>query len=118
MPIDLDKFCCDKEIEICAVKLHYSRFNISNIYILTLYRSPTGNFLGFLNAIESVINKIYTNSINIILCADININYLDDVRINKHKLNSLLATYNLHSIVDFPTRVTNTSAMAIDSFFN
>jgi exonuclease III len=42
--IDLDEFCTDQEIEICAVKLH----NFStNICILTVYRSPTGNFLHF-----------------------------------------------------------------------
>jgi hypothetical protein len=45
-PIDFDEFCTDKEIEICALKLH----NVStNICILTVYRSPTGNFLHFLN---------------------------------------------------------------------
>jgi hypothetical protein len=32
-------------------------------------------------------------------------------------LNTLLTSYYLCSIVDFPTRVTNTSATAIDNFF-
>jgi hypothetical protein len=77
----------------------------------------TGNFLYFLNTLEAILNRIYTNSLNIILCGDININYLDDVSTNKQKLNFLLASYNLCSIVDFPTRVTNISATAIDNFF-
>jgi hypothetical protein len=63
-----------------------------------------------------ILNRIYTNSLNIILCGDININYLDDASTNKQKLNSLLASYNLCSIVDFPTRVVNISATAIDNF--
>jgi hypothetical protein len=54
---------------------------------------------------------------NIILCGDINVNYLDDGDTNKLKLDSLLASYNLCSIVNFPTTVTNTSATAIDNFF-
>jgi hypothetical protein len=115
-PIDLDEFCIDQEIEICAVKLHHCAFNTSTC-ILTVYRSPTGNFLYFLNSLESILNRIYTKSSNIILCGDININYLDDAGTNKLKLNSLLASYNFCSIVDFPTRVTNTSATAIDNFF-
>jgi hypothetical protein len=51
-PIDLDEFFTDQYIEICAVKLH----NFStNICILTVYRSPTGNFLCFLNNLESIL---------------------------------------------------------------
>jgi hypothetical protein len=45
------------------------------------------------------------------------INYLDDRDTNKLRLNTLLASYYLCSIVDFPTRVTSTSATAIDNFF-
>jgi hypothetical protein len=41
---DLDEFCTDQEIEICAVKLQ----NVStNIYILTIYRSPNKKFFTF-----------------------------------------------------------------------
>ena len=53
----------------------------------------------------------------ITICGDININYLDDDNTYKHKLNSLLATFNLLSITDFPTRINNISMTAIDNFF-
>jgi hypothetical protein len=96
-----------------AVKLHH---HINNICILTVYRAPTGNFTCFLNSLETILNKLYTKSINIILC-DVNINYLDDSGTNKLKLNALLTTYHLCSIVDFPTRIASTSATAIDNFF-
>jgi hypothetical protein len=52
-----------------------------------------------------------------ILCGDINVNYLDEGGTKKQKLDSLLASYNICSIVNFPTRVTNISATAIDNFF-
>jgi hypothetical protein len=76
-----------------------------------------GNFLNFLNSLEAILNKIYTKSINIILCGDINNNYLDDEDTNKLKLISLLTSYHLCSIVDFPTTVTGISATAMDNFF-
>jgi len=46
-----------------------------------------------------------------------NINYLDDDNTNKEKINSLLATYILFSITDFPARINNISLTATDNFF-
>jgi hypothetical protein len=86
-PIDLEEFCVDKIIEVCAIKLYHS---IDNICILTVYKAPTGNFLHILNSLEIILNRIHTRSIKIILYGDININYLDDTGINKSRLNSLL----------------------------
>jgi hypothetical protein len=37
--------------------------------------------------------------------------------IKKKQLSSLLNTYNLFSTVSFPTRITNTSKLAIDNIF-
>jgi len=81
--IDLNETCIELDIEICGVKLHYSS---SNICVLSNYRSPSGNFLYFLNTLESILNKIYTNSLNMIMCRDININYFDDDDTNRNKI--------------------------------
>ena len=75
-----------------------------------------GNFGTFIYLLQSALDKLYSNSINLIICGDVNINYLKDSNY-KTKLNSLLATYNLHSTVDFPTRVTEHSSTAIDNIF-
>jgi hypothetical protein len=104
----------DQTTEVCAMKLYHPS---DNICILTVYRAPAGNFIHFLNTLEAIINRIYTKSKNIILCGDININYLDDTGNNKIRLVSLLASYHLTSIADFPTRVSNTSATEIDNVF-
>jgi exonuclease III len=85
-------------------------------YILCVYRPPTGNFSYFLSSLEAVLKQIYSNSRNIIICGDININYLDNNK-NKLQLDTLLASYNLYSIVDFPTRISNCSSTAIDNIF-
>jgi hypothetical protein len=105
-PVDLDELCIDQIIEVCEVKLYLPT---NNICIVT--------FLHFLNSLELILNRIYTKSIKIILCGDVNVNYLDDKSTSKTRLSLLLASYHLSSIIDFPTRVSNTSATAIDNVF-
>jgi len=70
----------------------------------------------FLNSLEQILNQLYTNSTNIIICGGININYLDNTN-NKRQLDALLASYGLYSTVDFPTRSKNCSSTAIDNIF-
>ena len=64
----------------------------------------------------SILNQLYTNSINIIICGDININYLDNTN-NKLQLDSLLASHDLYSTIDFTTRINNCWSTAIDNIF-
>jgi hypothetical protein len=73
--INLDRFCVDQIIEICAVKLQSVGCNIC---IVTVYRAPSENFSQFLNNLERALNTIYTSGIGFIVCGDININYLKD----------------------------------------
>ena len=65
---------------------------------------------------EAALNQIYNNTVDIILCGDFNINYLNDSQ-NKQTLNSLLTSYSLYSIIDFPTRIHNNSNTMIDNVF-
>jgi len=110
--VELDGFCRDQYLEVCAVKLHISSFVF---YILCVYRPPTGNFSYFLSSLESILNQLYTDSINLIIYGDININYLDNTNC-KLQLDSILVSYDLDSTVDFPT-ISNYSSMAIDNIF-
>jgi exonuclease III len=111
--IDLDKYCNDHDLEICAVQLHFSMVTFC---ILCIYRSPSGNFFHFLSLLESVLNQLFSNSNTIVICGDININYLENTN-NKFYLDSLLASYNLFSVVNFPTRTSSCSSTAIDNIF-
>jgi hypothetical protein len=70
----------------------------------------------FLNNLEAALNQIYNNTDDIILYEDFNINYLHDNQ-NKQVLNSLLTSYNLYSIIDFPMRIYNNSHTTIDNIF-
>ena len=107
----MDKYSNEKDIEICAMKLHIS-FHTTVIITVT----PTGNITYFLHNLEAALNQVYNNAVDIILCGDFNINYLSDNQ-NKQALNSLLNSYSLYSIIDFPTRIHNNSNTMIDNLF-
>ena len=111
--IEFPKNSNEQEFEVCAIKLQIS---LMKIYVLSVYRPPTGNVSYFLGLIETILNQLYNNSTNIIICGDININYLDNTK-NKRQLDALLASYGLLSIVNFPTRIKNCSSTAIDNIF-
>jgi len=70
--INIEKFCEDKELEACALKLDLLHFKIC---IITLYRTPTGNFQYFMKGLDIII-KIYKPGVHLIICGDINLNYL------------------------------------------
>jgi len=72
--------------------------------------------LVFLNQLESILNKIYKTSSELIVCGDLNINYLND-NSRKDLLDSLLASFNLFSTVKFPTRISNNSCTSIDNIY-
>jgi hypothetical protein len=50
------------------------------------------------------------------ICGDINVNFLVDSD-RKSDLEVLLKTYNLTSVVNFPTRIQHNSATAVDNIF-
>jgi hypothetical protein len=83
-------------------------------YVFCVSIGLLGNFSYFVSSLESILNQLYKNSIHIIICGDININYLDNTK-NKLQLNSLLASYDLYRTVDFLTRINNCSSTAIDN---
>ena len=67
--INLEVYPKEKDLEICALKLSVSN---NNFAVICIYRSPTGDFIYFLNQLESILNKIYNSSIDIIPCGDFN----------------------------------------------
>jgi hypothetical protein len=111
--IDLSEYCKEKDFEVCALKLDIQSLNIC---IITIYRSPSGNFSCFLQTLNNVLQSLYTPALHIIICGDINVNYLVENE-QKQQLQNLLLMYNLTGTVNFPTRIIKASASAIDNFF-
>jgi len=111
--IDIVKHCEEQDIVIRALKLS---FGILNICVLTLHRAPSGNFSFFLLILDTILQLLYTPTLHIIICGDINVNYLMESE-KKNQLDNLLLACNLINIINFPMRVQNTSASAIDNIF-
>jgi exonuclease III len=111
--IALEKYCKDKDFEICAIKIH---FNAKSACIIAIYRAPAANFDLFISKLDAILRKLYTVTTEYIICGDININYLVGSD-TKSRLEALLKTYNLTSVVNFPTRIHKHSTTANDNIF-
>ena len=111
--IDLEKYCKEKDFEVCAIKIY---LKTKSAFIIAIYRAPSGNFDLFITRLDTIPRKFYTSTIEYIIFGDINIDYLVDSD-KKSQLEALLKTYNLTSVVNFPTRTQKSSATAIDNIF-
>jgi hypothetical protein len=111
--INLEKYCKDKHFEVCAIKIH---FNMKSACIISMYRAPTGNFDLFISKLDTILRKLYTVTIEYIIFGDIIIDYLVDSD-RKSRLEALLKTYNLTSVVNFPTHTHKHSATDINNIF-
>jgi len=72
---DLQKHCTEQDIETCAMKI---KLLATYIYVISIYRSPTGNFANFIKGIDAILNQLHKPNIEIIIRGDINVNYLDE----------------------------------------
>jgi exonuclease III len=84
MNVDLRKFSHEQDIEAGAVKLSV---NSLNICIFSIYRTPSGNFVHFFDKLEMILNLLHSNNTQLIICGDININYLVE---NKKKTSGFI----------------------------
>jgi len=89
--INTDKYNIDKDIEACAIQLDWT-FN--KLCILAIYRSPWGDFTNFLKQLDLILQKLYNNKYNIIICGDVNVNYLI-YNNQRSQLDAVLHSYNL-----------------------
>jgi len=55
--IPTHRICEGKDLEICAVKLNLLKIKI---VLITIHRSPTGNYAYFMRKLESLLNLLYT----------------------------------------------------------
>jgi exonuclease III len=110
---DFDKHCKDQDIEVCVLKLKSTFFNVC---VMEVYRAPTGKFNLFLNRLDDILKTLYKVYTQLIICGDINIDYLTD-NDKIRQLEAVLLTYNLSATVYFPTTSEGSSNTAIDNIF-
>ena len=90
--IDNYTYCLDRDIEVCAIQLNILS---EKSYILTIYSSTSGNFSNFVIYLEHILQLLYNPKIDLIICGDININYLEESNRVK-QLNALLKTFTFN----------------------
>ena len=71
--IPTDHIYKEKDLEICAIKLDLYK---TNIVIIAIYRSPSGNYNYFLRKLELLLKYLCTIKTEFIICGDINVDYL------------------------------------------
>jgi hypothetical protein len=62
--INVEKFCKDKELEACALKLD---FLSTEMCIITVYRSPNDNFQYFIKSLDNIIKKMYKPDVQFVV---------------------------------------------------
>jgi exonuclease III len=110
--IDLNKYCSESDLEACALKLKISTI-VFIFYVFIDLQQVTFQISCLL---ESTLTQLYSNTTSLIICGDININYLKTSNY-KTQLDYLLASYNLSTAVDFPTRITKNISTATKNIF-
>jgi hypothetical protein len=90
--LNLEIYSTDIDFEVCAIQLNISS---KKVYILTIYRSPSGNFSKFMTDLEHILQLFYNPKVDLIIYGDINLNYLEETNRVK-QLNALFKTFNLN----------------------
>ena len=111
--LNIDKYCVDQGIKVFVLQLDSTFLKIC---ILVIYRLPAGNFNICVTQLDRILQKLCTIKSHLIVCGDVNVNSLQESD-KKSQLDALLKSYNLFSIVKFPTRTYNNSSSAMDNIF-
>lgn len=98
--VDVANFCIEKVIEIVAVELTDTR-----LIIISLYRSPDGDFPEFINKLSDCLQFISRSGKPIVMAGDFNI-HLERQSREESVFTNLLRTYGLFITSRRPTRNT------------
>jgi hypothetical protein len=69
-----------------------------------------------MEGMENIIKKIYKIGLIMGICGGMHIDYLTENEM-KIQLDTMLLSYNLHSLLNFPTRTQKHSSTAINNIF-
>jgi hypothetical protein len=65
--MDLDSHCIEQDFEACAIRFSYSSVNLC---VLSVYRSLSGNVDTFIVKLEEILNILFQNQVNLVICGD------------------------------------------------
>jgi hypothetical protein len=84
-----------------------------NLAVVTIYRSPLGNFEIFIEILSTLLDKVKCNSTDVIVGGDFNVHF-DHSNKYAEILCDLFKCYNMRPFVNFPTR----GNVIIDNIFS
>lgn len=114
LPLDTQKFGCDKHFEICGIQ--YENIFKERLNILTIYRSPSADLQTFYDKLYEILDSLFHPNVKILVCGDFNIDaYSDNPDYNI--LTNILSEYNLCNKVLWPTRVTKSTVTTLDHVY-
>lgn len=87
----------------------------SQLYIIVIYRSPSGNDNIFFRQFESLLNELNSKKRQFVMLGDFNIDVLNSENQITRRLSDTLNSFGLKWSVNSPTRVSATSGTAIDN---
>jgi len=98
----------ERVFEISATEL-----STNNSILTCIYRSPDSDFYTLLHSLELLISKVFSKGKHLVLCGDLNVNFLQQ-RSKLVDIKNLLAMNNLTNIVQSPTRISSRLVSLID----
>lgn len=112
--INLTKYVSEIDCELAAVQIKEL-----DLIVITVYRSPKGDYDNFIRLMDSLLFEIKFK--NIFVCGDFNIDLSKNIHHGKEMQSreflDLTASYGLHPTILEATRVTKTSSTIIDNIF-
>jgi endonuclease/exonuclease/phosphatase (EEP) superfamily protein YafD len=109
-----DGICVDKDFEAAVIRISFSFSECKSIFLIGIYRSPSGNFSSFMERLDTLLNFIRCPDSSYILMGDFNVDSL--ISSNRlTELSSLMSSFGLKMLTtNVPTRIQGSSISAID----
>lgn len=97
---DLSKYFVEQSFEICCIKLIKV-----NIFVISIYRSPSGNLGIFFDNFELAIKEVLKFNTKIVVAGDFNIEMINVSDCASRNFANLLRSLNLFCTNNQPTRI-------------
>ena len=109
----VNKLALQEQFECVAIEC-----NISNMQyvIVSVYRTPMGNFGLFLEKMENILVQLFTENKRVIIAGDFNVELLKD-NVNRTDLLSLMSSFNFNLTIKENTRIVPSGGSCIDNIF-
>lgn len=97
------------DIKVRSLEMNYEcsaiEFRNKQLLIIAIYRPPLSDISGFLEFLDNLLNNYLNEYENLVICGDLNINGLNTECHYTKLLKEILASYDLVSSINTPTRI-------------